>query len=318
MACYHSSLAALCLPLSVLACSVLPTVSLAQTKPVSFSEVLKLEVETPSSQMSYGDLDQQTLTRVHHRSSDNGSLLIIHGGCWSNAYDVNHVLPMAEEFSRMGLDVWAAEYRRVGDEGGGWPGSLLDIKMAIRTVSEVTGASPLLIGHSAGGHLALKVAEDDSLPLLGVLALAPITDLISYGAEAGSCQSMVSKFMGNDTYEPTDKYREASITPSSIGVPVEIIIGSADPIVGLNQVNIFSASQVTIVADAGHFDLIHPRTDAFETVISRLKQLVPGNDVREDMNNSSSLGGGIKTENHAPHVTDWGKTAGKIVGTGTL
>ena len=288
--------------------------SFAQPKPVSFPEVLSLEVNAPASQLSYGDVDQQKLVRIHRSKRNDRTVLIIHGGCWSNAYGVKHVLPMAEALSSMSLDVWATEYRRVGDEGGGWPGSLMDIKIAIQTISEITGAPPLLIGHSAGGHLALKVAEDRNVPIRGVLALAPITDLLSYGAEEGSCQSMVSKFMGDDTFQPTEKYREASVVPSSIDAPVEVILGSADPIVGLNQITGFSVSQVTIVADAGHFDLIHPRTVAFETVTARVKQLVRESEAPEAMNNSPMLGDDKQKEKHAHPITSPDQAAIEVVG----
>lgn len=302
--------------------SLLPAVAAdSANSPVSFMDVLSLITDRNAPVQSYSaESSVNFLHKIDSSSLGKVNLLIIHGGCWSNDYGVDHIMPMARALSLAGYSVWAPEYRRIGDKDGGWPNTVLDIKMAIQHVNEVTDASPLLIGHSAGGYLALKVAEDHSLPVLGVLALAPITDLVSYGAEAGSCQSMVSKFLGEDTYEPTEKYREASITPSSINVPVEIIIGSADPIVGLDQVTTFSASQVTIVANAGHFDLIHPRTGAFETVKARLTRLVQGNEVSEKINANSSgrLGSGVKKENHAPHITYWGKTAGKIVGTGTL
>ena len=101
----------------------------------------------------------------------------------------------------MGYDVWVPEYRRVGDEGGGWPGSLEDIVAAVEFVTDKTGQPPILVGHSAGGHLALRAAQT-GLAIDGVVGLAPITDLVSYGAESGSCQSMVAPFMGDETYSP--------------------------------------------------------------------------------------------------------------------
>ena len=164
----------------------------------------------------------------------------------------------------MGLKVWAAEYRRVGDKGGGWPGSLEDVKSAARYVTQITGKAPLLVGHSAGGHLALKAAEDPDLSMTGVIALAPITDLVSYGAETGSCQSMVPKFMGDYSYSPSDAYREASVRIEDITVPIKVVIGDADPIVDPTQVDSFSSEQLRTIPEAGHFDLIHPQTPAFE------------------------------------------------------
>lgn len=246
----------------------------AMASPVSFSEVLGLSVEADRTVLPYGAQNQQTLVHFPVGATDADSILVIHGGCWSNAYGVDHSLPMAAALSGIGLDVWTAEYRRVGDEGGGWPGSLEDVKSAARYVTQITGKAPLLVGHSAGGHLALKAAEDPDLSISGVVALAPITDLVSYGAETGSCQSMVPKFMGDDSYGPNDAYREASVRIEDITVPVIVVIGDADPIVGANQVESFSLDQLRTIPEAGHFDLIHPETIAFDVVKSTVEQLL--------------------------------------------
>ena len=246
----------------------------AMASPVSFSEVLGLSVEADRTVLPYGAQNQQTLVHFPVGATDADSILVIHGGCWSNAYGVDHSLPMAAALSGIGLDVWAAEYRRVGDEGGGWPGSLEDVESAARYVTQITGKAPLLVGHSAGGHLALKAAEDPDLSISGVVALAPITDLVSYGAETGSCQSMVPKFMGDDSYGPNDAYREASVRIEDITVPVIVVISDADPIVGTNQVESFSLDQLRTIPEAGHFDLIHPETIAFDVVKSTVEQLL--------------------------------------------
>ena len=246
----------------------------AVASPVSFSEILDLSVEADRVFLPYGAQNQQTLVHFPVGATDADSVLVIHGGCWSNAYGVDHTLPMAAALSDMGLDVWAAEYRRVGDEGGGWPGSLEDIKSAIRYVTQNTGESALLVGHSAGGHLALKAAEDPNLSISGVVALAPITDLVSYGAETGSCQSMVPKFMGDDSYDPSDAYRVASVRIEDINVPIKVVIGDADPIVDPTQVESFSSEQLRTIPEAGHFDLIHPKTPAFRVVKLTVKQLI--------------------------------------------
>ena len=246
----------------------------AMASPVSFSEVLDLSVEADRVLLPYGAQNQQRLVHFPVGATNADSVLVIHGGCWSNAYGVDHALPMAAALSDIGLDVWAAEYRRVGDEGGGWPGSLEDIKSAIRYVTQNTGESTLLVGHSAGGHLALKAAEDPNLSISGVVALAPITDLVSYGAETGSCQSMVPKFMGDDSYHPSAAYKAASVGIEAISIPTEVVIGDADPIVGTSQVESFSLDQLRTIPEAGHFDLIHPETTAFEVVKSMVEQLL--------------------------------------------
>ena len=244
----------------------------AISEPVSFGDVLELPIAEVAQTQDYGSSPQNTVVNIRGSDSSRGVVTLIHGGCWSNAYDRNHTLPMAEALSTMGYDVWVPEYRRVGDEGGGWPGSLEDIIAAVEFVTDKTGQQPILVGHSAGGHLALRAAQT-GLAIDGVVGLAPITDLVSYGAESGSCQSMVAPFMGDDTYSPDENYRDASVNLNAITAPVAVVIGDEDPIVGASQVAVFDSGQVIKVKGAGHFDVIHPKTEAFSAVLAALEAM---------------------------------------------
>ena len=244
----------------------------AISEPVSFGDVLQLRITEVAQTLAYGSSPQNTVVNIKGSDSSLGAVTLIHGGCWSNAYDRDHTLPMAEALSTAGYDVWVPEYRRVGDSGGGWPGSLEDIIAAVEFVTDKTEQPPILVGHSAGGHLALRAAQT-GLAIGGVVGLAPITDLVSYGAESGSCQSMVAPFMGDETYSPDESYRDASVTLNAIDVPVTVVIGKDDPIVGANQVAVFEGGQVTTVDGAGHFDVIHPETEAFSAVLAALEAM---------------------------------------------
>jgi acetyl esterase/lipase len=244
----------------------------AISEPVSFGDVLQLPVTEVAQTLAYGSSPLNTVVNIKGSDSSRGAVTLIHGGCWSNAYDRNHTLPLAEALSTIGYDVWVPEYRRVGDEGGGWPGSLEDIIAAVEFVTDITGKRPILVGHSAGGHLALRAAQG-GLAIDGVVGLAPITDLVSYGAESGSCQSMVAPFMGDETYSPDESYRDASVNLNAINSPIAVVIGKEDPIVGANQVAVFDAIQVTRLDGTGHFDVIHPKTEAFSAVVNALKAI---------------------------------------------
>jgi acetyl esterase/lipase len=244
----------------------------ANSEPVSFGDLLQLPIAEVAQTHAYGSSPQNTVVNIRGSDSSRGAITLIHGGCWSNAYDRNHTLPMAEALSTMGYDVWVPEYRRVGDAGGGWPGSLDDIIEAIEFVTNKTGKQPILVGHSAGGHLSLRAAQT-GLAVGGVVGLAPITDLVAYGAEPGSCQSMVAPFMGDDTFTPDVSYRNASVTLSAITVPVVVVIGKEDPIVRAAQVAVFSDEQVITVENSGHFDVIHPKTEAFSAVLTALETI---------------------------------------------
>jgi pimeloyl-ACP methyl ester carboxylesterase len=79
--------------------------------------------------------------------------------------------------------------------------------------------------------------------------------------------------MGDGAYRPDTRYQEASVARSRLRVPVKIIIGSEDPIVSFEQVAPFAPLYVSIAAGAGHFDLIHPQTNAFSLITSTVEVL---------------------------------------------
>jgi pimeloyl-ACP methyl ester carboxylesterase len=86
---------------------------------------------------------------------------------------------------------------------------------------------------------------------------------------------MVAPFMGDQDYQPDKRYREASVTVSRVATPVRIVIGRDDPIVGHDQAHGFDEAVITTVDGAGHFDVIHPATPAFQAVLVALESLVP-------------------------------------------
>jgi len=246
----------------------------ARAEPVSFSTVL-------ADSTALADPDDQAyaehpLAKIWHypTSQPAATVVLIHGGCWSNEYGRDHTKAMATALSEDGFDIWLPEYRRVGDDGGGWPGSLDDVQAALDYVEKQTGKQPIAVGHSAGGHLALRAAMRTDSNIAGVVALAPITDLVAYGAQEGSCQSMVAPFMGDETYSPGAAYREASIRVEAISVPVSVLLGTSDPIIGAEQVTAFNSDNLLLIDGAGHFDVIYPQSGAFDAVTTAIRQMI--------------------------------------------
>ena len=196
---------------------------------------------------------------------------------------------------------WTIEYRRVGDAGGGWPGSFLDVGAAADTLRGMAKTAPLDLdrvyagGHSAGGHLALwlaargKLAPDSALyapsPLRirGVLGLAAITDLESYRiGPADSCNAAVDQLMGGDPQTYPARYAQASprrLLP--LGVPQVFIQGGRDPIVDPASVQSYVAAArkagdpatELLLPQSGHFEAAVPYAPtelAFREALRRL------------------------------------------------
>jgi len=260
-----------------------PAISLSQTMDtvdygVSFSDVISLPHAQPSQAAAYGSEVLQTVVQFAPSGKTKADIVLIHGGCWSNAYSRDHLSPLASALATAGYTVWLPEYRRVGDIGGGWPGSFDDVKAVLAYVAEQTESPLIAMGHSAGGHLVLLAAQKSDPRLDGVLALAPITDPAIYGAQEGSCQGMVREFLGGDLEDQLDIYQAASVEPHKLPVPATLLLGTEDPIVGIDQIAGFPPEQMRLIEGAGHFDLIHPKTAAFAIVLEKLNLLIRAGD----------------------------------------
>jgi acetyl esterase/lipase len=251
---------------------------------VSYSSLAAQADSDSSMQIAYGPGPLQfgrLYLPAQHDTQVNTMLpllVFVHGGCWLNAYDLNHATAFAQAMAAQGIAVWSVEYRRVGDEGGGWPGSLQDVKQALSFAFNGLDGYPLdkhrvaIAGHSAGGQLALLAgANTKQFPLKAVLGLAAITDLTSYSAGSNSCQRATAGFIGGSTTQFPGRYKLASPQGQQLPANTLLLHGSSDTIVPLSQA-IQSGIAYQIVEGAGHFDWLHPQTQAFATMLQQLQE----------------------------------------------
>jgi len=149
----------------------------------------------PPERHRYGALPHQVCDL--HRPSGRGPhpvAVVLHGGYWQPPYTKLVMRPLCHDLVRRGYAAWNVEYRRLGKDGGGWPMTFDDVAAAIDLLAEL-GDDRLdldrvaLVGHSAGGQLALWAAARPSLPAGApgaaprvvakrVLALAAVCDLV--------------------------------------------------------------------------------------------------------------------------------------------
>lgn len=228
-------------------------------------------------------------------------VVVIHGGCWRSQYDLRHIASASAALTRAGFATWTLEYRRIGNPGGGWPGTFRDVAQGADYVRTLAQRFPLdtgrvvLIGHSAGGHLALWLAArrnlpresplslPNPLPVRGVVSLAGITDLRGYGAAPGSCNAAVAELMGGTPQELPDRYMQASpMELLPLKVPQRLLHGVLDPIVPVEQSRTLEArarargddAQLWLLEGAGHFDLIAPFAPAWRRVEEAVRSLL--------------------------------------------
>lgn len=227
-------------------------------------------------------------------------VLFLHGGFWRAAYDRAHTGPLSEALAEEGFAVCAPEYRKVGQPGGGWPGTFDDVASAVDRlpgiVAEATGrrvssVRTLLAGHSAGGHLALWAAARHRLPagvpwrrpgqaVRGVVGLAAVCDLAAcFEQDLGS--GAAAALMGGSPSRRPDRYRAAEpggLFP--VGTAVRLVHGAADDVVPCEMSRAYAAlaqsagDDVTcrVLAGSGHFEVIDPLTAAWPDVVAAFRE----------------------------------------------
>jgi acetyl esterase/lipase len=252
------------------------------------TDVLARRVPGPDFVVRYGHHHDQIADVRMPAGSPSGPLVIfIHGGFWRAAYDRSHVGPLAVDLARRGHPVAAIEYRRVGQDGGGWPGTFADVAAAVARVpglvAEATAIDlgrPVVAGHSAGGHLALWAAAREPRAISAVVALAPVADL-ALAYRLGLGDGAVAALLGGGPTEVPDRYAYGE--PGRPTVPTAIVHGSADDVVPVAVSRAYVARanlerhadsycEATLVELAGveHYGVIDPRSPAWSTVLAAL------------------------------------------------
>ena len=228
-------------------------------------------------------------------------MIVIHGGFWQSAYTLSHAGHLCAALTSLGIVTCNIEYRRLGDPGGGWPGTFRDVSQAADRILETVGLDPTIdsnrvavLGHSAGGHLALWLASRHRIPknsplhcghahrvAIGI-SLAGVSDLrTAWSQKVG--HGIVSKLMGGTPDEYPDRYDSASpieLLPS--GTRQMLIHGTADSIVPVSQSERFvekaerlgEAPTLLRLEGVGHFELIDPESGAWTTVSQNVLSLL--------------------------------------------
>lgn len=258
---------------------------------VSWSQIEGLPQPPAGEVVPYGDAPSQFgELRLPEGEGPFPVAVLIHGGCWQFQYGLDHIAPLAADLNEHGVATWAIEYRRLGETGGGWPGTFDDVVAGLAQLESIANNHPIdtervaLVGHSAGGHLALWLASREGIVadhrwnggvpdgLQGVVGLSAITDLAEYAAGEGDCNAAVPMLMGDDNAHYADRLAVASpdrLMPPA--APVHLVHGREDRIVPLSQTVVYvnnvnrsgGSAKETLVEDAGHFDPIAPFTDAW-------------------------------------------------------
>jgi acetyl esterase/lipase len=256
---------------------------------MSSEDILTLAPPPADARVSYGaDPNQFAELRLPKTKGPFPVVMNIHGGFWRAKYDLAHAGHLGAALTAKGFATCNVEYRRVGNAGGGWPGTFEDIRNAYRFLPQIAKrydmdpAKILVIGHSAGGQLALCLAAHEP-SLKRVLSLAGTVDL-QQAWEQHLSNDAVVEFLGGKPKDVPEHYREADPMQLTIehATTQWLIHGAADDVVS----SYFSRSYAEQkkksgedvhyleISTAGHFDLIDPRSTAWPKVESTVVNLL--------------------------------------------
>jgi len=220
-----------------------------------------------------------------------GLVINIHGGFWRAAYGLDHAGHLCAALTAQGLVTANIEYRRVGNEGGAWPGTFADVRCAYSFLLqnenkyEIDPRRVVIMGHSAGGQLALCLAAHEP-GVTRVVSLAGVVDL-ERAYQLHLSNDAVVEFLRGKPSEVPDHYREAD--PMQLSLPHArqwLIHGLADDVVpsdfsrdyvGAKQQRTGKEKEdanLLEIPRAGHFDLIDPRTEAWKRVEQTVLELL--------------------------------------------
>lgn len=270
---------------------------------VPYSKVAKLSSSPWDKKITYGEANDQFI--LHWKAKANAELkrkpnndkpvnspsstiiqnkrvAFIHGGCWLEEFSIEHSFAFTTALAQQGFEVFSIEYRRTGN-GGEWPVALHDIESAVAKIQALTKKQDIpltLVGHSAGGHLgslaAFNIAQGTQK--IHFVGLAPIIDLPAYAQGDNDCQTATPGFMQGMPATPSkaaNPYEQANPLNYDLSglASATVFAGGQDDIVPV-KLAMHEQVKFVVAEDAGHFDWIHPGSDAFKRLVEHLNKIV--------------------------------------------
>lgn len=261
---------------------------------MTWSDLTSRALPQPSSTHAYGD-DAAQLVDLWLPDGEGPFpvVLMIHGGCWQKAIaDRTLMNYAAEDLRQRGMAVWNIEYRGVDEEGGGYPGTFLDVRAATQKLFDLGPSLNLqtdqiaAFGHSAGGHLAAWVTAQSNIPQgseIGAGAVFPITAVVISGGLADleasepvtleSClANIIDDLTGAPSTDRPDVFADTSVSELLPTFATLISVNGdrdriAPPLLGRaltdNAIAAGGEARFVEVPNTGHVELIAPGTEAF-------------------------------------------------------
>lgn len=230
----------------------------------------------PADTVSYGSDPDQVIDiyPAPATAASRSTVVLVHGGYWRPEYDRSHARSAASAIADAGHPTALIEYRR---RPGDPDTTVSDVADAIRAVASGSTGLPagpvVVVGHSAGGHLALVATADPDLPVAGCLALAPLADL-RLAEQLVLDDDAVRAFLGCSAPDRAD-LDPVRLTPTATVVVLHGELDSVVPVAVSESFVEHVDARLVAMPDTGHFELIDPTSAAWAGVIAHLRATAP-------------------------------------------
>jgi acetyl esterase/lipase len=245
----------------------------------------------------YGPSESQAGDLYLPRTPRPPVVCLLHGGFWRVPHGREPLRAVAEDLVARGWAVWNIGYRRLGEPGGGWPGTLQDAASAVDHLAGLDAALDLervvVAGHSAGGQLALQVAagpgrSEGLAPACirprAAAGLAAVVDLqAAWTQDLG--HGAAGELLGGSPGEVPGRYAAASPLALLPGGPERLILHGtrdADVPVGLARDYVAAARaagapvRYVELPEAGHMDCLDPHSRTHASFCQWLEGVLGG------------------------------------------
>jgi acetyl esterase/lipase len=269
-------------------------------------DLTSVPAQPPDRRVTYGaDANQFAELRVPGGSGPHPVVVLVHGGCFKTYGSVADLAPIGDALKARGVATLNVEYRRVDQPGGGWPNTYLDVGHGVDRLRPLAKEHHLdlsrvvILGHSAGGHLAMwaaarsRVARGSALFMPNPLAVRGVVDLagpleLATNIEGyeGLCRDrVITNLMGGTPASVPGRYAEASLTKRlPLGVPQVVVLGEFEEFVPLTSARAYVAAaeragdrtRLMLIPGVGHFEIASPRAAVWPRIESAIRSLIDG------------------------------------------
>lgn len=238
--------------------------------------MLGLRGPDPERSYFYGEHPDQVIELWGVGARPSAPLVVlVHGGFWRPEYDRVHLRTLAGAVRATGAVVASLEYRRVPGRPDVLTGDVrAGLALAIAVWRDLGSGAPgcTVVGHSAGGHLALWAATAAADGITHTVALAPVADLrLAHRLDLDG--GAVAAFLGAGPDGRADLDPVRCAAPAR---PVTVVHGTDDGRVPVELAHRYHAAHpgtgLRILPGTGHFELIDPRSAAWPVLRDLLER----------------------------------------------